>query len=82
MVGHDATNISVETTMKKLKTQQLTPDSAALNLVSGRSHSKETRMVHLVWTKYSIGLARFMAPLTSLPIIPTEIDRSLNKPVS
>ena len=30
-------------------------------------------MVHLVWTEYSIGLARFMAPLTILPIIPTEI---------
>ena len=71
--GHDTTNTSVEATMKIPKTWWSTPDSVALNPVSGRSHSKETKVVHPIWTEYSIGLARFMAPLTSLPIIPTEI---------
>ena len=80
--GHDATNISVKTTMKKLKTHRLTPDSVALNPVSGISHSKEIKMVHPIWTKYLIGLARFMAPPTSLQIIPTETVGSSNRPIS
>ena len=50
--SHDATDTSVEATMKILKIRQLTPDSVALNPVSGRSHSKETKMVHPVWTEY------------------------------
>ena len=64
------------------KIWRTTPDSVALNPVSGRSHSKETKMVHPVWTEYSIGLARYMAPLICLPIIPTEIVGSPNRPVS
>ena len=79
MEGHDVRNTSIRTTMKKLKIHQSTPDSVAVNPVSGRSHSKETKIVHPVWTGYSIDLARFMAPLTSLPIIPTEIFGSLNR---
>ena len=62
MASHDAINTSVETTTKIPKTQRLTPDSVAPNPVNGRGHSKEIEMVHLIWTEYSIGLARFMAP--------------------
>ena len=79
MASHDATSTSVETITKTLRSM---PDSVAPNPVNGRSHSKETEMVHLVWTEYSIGLARFMALLTNLPIIPTEIVGSLNRLVS
>ena len=79
MANHDATSTSVGTIPK---TRLSTPDSVAPNPVSGRSHLKETKMVHPVWTKYSIGPARFMAPPISLPIIPTEIVGSSNRPVS
>ena len=81
-VGHDAINTSVEVTMKIPKIWRSTSDSVALNPVSERSHSKETKMVHPVWIEYSIGLARFMAPLRNLPIIPTKIVGFLNRPVS
>ena len=50
--GHNVTKTSVGTTMKKLKIQRTTPDSVALNPVSRRSHSKETKKVHPVWTEY------------------------------
>jgi hypothetical protein len=68
--------------MQILKIRQSTPDSVALNPLSERSHSKETKMVHPVWTEYLIDLARSTAPPTSLPIIPTEIVGFLNRPVS
>ena len=80
--GSEATNTSVEATMIIPKTRRSTPDSVAPNPVSGRSHSKVTKMVHLAWTEYSIDLARFTAPPTSQPIIPTEVVGSSNRLVS
>ena len=52
MANHGATNISIKATMKILKIRRSTPDLVALNPFSGRGHRKETKMVHLVWTKY------------------------------
>ena len=82
MAGHVATSTSTALTATILKIRQSMPDLVAPNPVNERRHSKETEMVHLVWTEYLIGLARFMAPPIILPIIPTETDGSLNRPPS
>ena len=82
MEGHDAAKISVRTTMKKPRIRRSIPDSAALNLVGGRSRSKEIETTRPTWIKYWIGLVRFMAPLTSLPTTPTETAGFLNRPVN
>ena len=52
MASHDATDTSVKAIRKIQKTRRSTPDSVALNPVSERSHSKETKMVHPVWPEY------------------------------
>mgnify|MGYP005835491027 CR=1 FL=1 len=62
MVGPDATNTSVEAIMIIPETRRSTPDSVAPNPVNGRGHSREIKMIHLAWTKYSFDLARFTAP--------------------
>ena len=80
--GLDTTKTSVGETLTMPKTQRSMLDSVAPNQVSGRGHSKETKTVHLAWTEYSIDHAKFTAPLTSLPTIPTEVVGSLNRPVS
>ena len=46
--SHDATDTSVETIMQEPKTQQSMPDLVAPNPVNGRSHSRQTEMVHPV----------------------------------
>ena len=79
--GPDTTNTSVEATMIIPKTQRSTPDSEDLSPINGRGHSKRIKVVHLTWTEYSIDLARFMAPQTSLPTIPTEVAGYSNRPV-
>ena len=73
---------------KRRNNKEKTEDTAVNAGFSGskhgqrRSHSKEIGTVHLIWTKYLTDLARFMAPPTSLQIIPTETVGSLNRPVS
>ena len=50
---------------------QSMPDSEALNLVSGKSHSKELLRVRPIWTEYSTARARYTAPPKSQPTTPT-----------
>ena len=76
----DATYTSVKTTVITPRTRQSMPDSGALSLVSGRSHSKRTIQAHPAWTAYLIVRARFMAPRTNHPIIQIEIVGFLNRP--
>ena len=73
MASPDATDTSVEATVTIPMTQRSMPDSVAPSLASGRSHLKGTIRAHPAWTAYSIVRARFMAPQTNQPIIPTEI---------
>ena len=80
--GPDAIKTSVGATLNMPKTRRSMPDSVAPSPVNGRGHSKETKTVHLAWTEYSIDLARFTAPLTSLLIIPTDVVGSSNRPTN
>ena len=75
-----AIDTSAATTATTPKTRQSMPDSVALSLVSGKSHSKETIRARPVQTAYSTVHAKFMAPQEHQPIIPTENAGSLNKP--
>ena len=79
-IGPEEIKTSVRETLKMPKTRWSTPDSVAPSPVNGRGHSKETKTVHLAWTEYSIDLARFTAPMTSLLTIPTEVVGSLKRP--
>ena len=69
IAGHIATNISAALTVIILRIQQSTPDSKALNPVSGKSRSKEILRARPVWTVYSIAHAKYMAPPTSQPTV-------------
>ena len=68
--------------MKDQATQRSTPDSAAPNPVSGRSHSRRIETNHPTWTGYWTDPARFMATPINQLIILTETAGSLNKPAS
>ena len=78
----DVTGTNVDITMTTPMIRRSMPDLVALSLVSGRSRSKRTIQAHLVWTAYSIVHARYMAPQTNQPIIPTGIAGCLNRPAS
>ena len=73
IAGHVATNISAALTEIILRIRQSMPDSKALNLVSGKSHSNEALRARPVWTIYSIARVKYTAPPTSQPTTPTEI---------
>ena len=77
--GPDATKTSVGATLTMPKTRRSMLDSVAPNPVCERGHSKETKTVHPAWTEYSIDLAKFTAPRTSPPTIPTEVVEFLNR---
>ena len=70
--SHDAIDTSVGTLEKTPKTRQSTPNSKARNLVSGKSHLKETIRAHLVWIAYSIARVEFTAPPINQPTTPTK----------
>ena len=82
MVDHAAIKTNVGAIMTTQMIRKSMPDSMVLKPVSGRNLSKATGKVHPTWTKSSRGLARFMAPPTSLPITPIEIARFLRRPVN
>ena len=65
--SQDAIDTSAGTLVTAPKTQQSTPDSEALNPVSGKSHSKETIRARPVWTAYSITHVKFTAPPINQP---------------
>ena len=73
MAGRVEAKINATLTATIRRIRQSTPDSEALNPVSGRSHSKELLRVRPIWTEYSTALARYMAPPKSQLITPTEI---------
>ena len=78
----DATCTSVEATVTIPMTRRSTPDSVALNPVSGKRHSKEAIRARPVWTAYSIAHVKFMASQTSQQTTPTETVGFLNRPAS
>ena len=71
MVGHVATNTSAASTTTIPRIRQSMPDSKALNLVSGKSHSKEALRARPVWTVYSIARVKYTTPPTSQLTTPT-----------
>ena len=50
IAGHVVTSISAALTAKILRIRQSMPDSKALNLVGGKSHSNKVRRVRPAWT--------------------------------
>ena len=68
-----ATSTSAELTVIMPKIRQSMPDSEALNLVSGKSRSKEILRARPIWTEYSIARARYMAPPKNQPTTPIGI---------
>ena len=76
---HVATDTSAATTATTPKTRQSMPDSVALNLVSGKSRSKEAIRARPVWTAYLIVRAKFTAPLINQPTTPTGNAGCLNR---
>ena len=80
--GHVATNISDALAATIPRIRQSTPDSKALNPVSGKSHSKEALRACPVWNKYSTAYARYLAPLKSQLTTLIEIAGCSSRPAS
>ena len=78
----DATDTSIAIMAITPKTRPSMPDSVALSLVSGKSHSKETIRGRPVWTAYSIAHVKFTAPPINQPTTPTENAGCLNRPAN
>ena len=73
MAGHVGISKNAALTATAMKIRQSMPDSKAINLVSGKSHSKRILRARLVWNEYSIACARYMAPPKGQPITLTGI---------
>ena len=73
MAGRVVTKTNAALTATIVRIRQSMPDSEALNPVNGKIHSKEQLRVRPIWTEFSIACARYMAPLKSQLITPTEI---------
>ena len=73
MVGHVRISKNAALAATAMKTRQSMPDSEAINLVSGKSHSKGILRARPVWTEYSIACARYMTPPKGQPITLTGI---------
>ena len=70
--NHAITDKSAATTVITPMIRQSMPDSEALDLVGGKSHSKEILRLRPVWIAYWIARVKSTVPLTSQPITPTE----------
>ena len=72
MENHGAGKISAGIKKKAQRARRSTPDSVALNPVSGKSRSKEAIRARLAWTAYWIVRVKFTAPPINQPTTPTE----------
>ena len=81
-VGSVVIDQSAAITAITTKIRQSTPDSKALDLVSGKSNSKEILRLRPVWIAYWIACVKSTAPVKSQPITPTDNVGCSSRPAS